>query len=113
MKRMQLWGAVFSTTCLASVAFAAECGAEARALMPSNGELAAMCPGEPLFNKAPSVMGSKTMCHYDYGAPGAAGMAEQVTVPTVCPTGQVTGSGNCAPGPGLTKPPVWPAATAP
>jgi hypothetical protein len=74
MKRMQLWGAVLVTTCLASVAFAADCGAEARALMPSNGQLAAMCPGEPLFNKAPSVMGSKTMCHYDYGAPGAAGM---------------------------------------
>src|SRR5271169_5709478 len=32
---------------------------------------------------------------------------------TIAPNGHATGSGNCAPGPGLYKPPVWPEATAP
>src|ERR1700686_4942011 len=40
-------------------------------------------------------------------------IAEQLTALTVWPAGQVTGSGNCGPGPGFKIPLVSPAETAP
>jgi hypothetical protein len=74
MNAIHLCAAVLPLGLMGSVAVAAECGPDSQALMPSASELAALCPAELLFKKAPTLMGSKTMCHYDFGAPGAAGM---------------------------------------